>query len=500
MSKKTKKNKDDAKPVKPSAGLWSERRLHASSRSQEAGTAAFESKLLVSDESTTHFFQKRDLLRFTTRAQFITGIVDIDMLAPFFDNAMIEISGDPNTGKSTTLFYLAGQAQRHCRHCRTLIVDWIHPETGETFTKCWCGVNEPCRVLVVVSENSFPAAYAARWGLDIGDITDKKIEKGDQPVAELSPTLTVAWPEDGEEALDICVRATQNGLVDFIGIESLAALLPRAHRESFMKADMKVGAHAKLVRTGLVKLATEMSGLAQRSGSGPLVVWTNHLTMDVNQRNPKADPRVTRGGTGAKYMKSTAIKIRSAGRDTVTFTLDDALSKGKRAGLRSLTPRFLVEKSRFGTEGTQGQYTLFMASGKAKYKVGSKGQFVPIRAGTIDSPSRLVGYLTRMGIITYKKSRGFRFKDAIFGLRTESLPDLIAHFARADVYLRGLLLTARLTLPELSVDAIHQEAFYYPPWADQSAGRADGAADEERRRKKKAKREQAALREIFNDE
>lgn len=136
------------------------------------------------------------------------------------------------------------------------------------------------------AEHALDPAYAKRLGVDID-------------------ALIISQPDAGEDALEIADTLISSGAVDFIAIDSVAALVPRAELDGEME-DMQVGLQARLMSKALRKLTGSVSR-------------TNTCLVFINQLREKiggmgyGDNSVTTGGKALKYYASVRIKMARTG-------------------------------------------------------------------------------------------------------------------------------------------------------------------------------------------
>jgi recombination protein RecA len=166
---------------------------------------------------------------------------------------IIEIYGPESSGKTTLIYHLIAQVQARGERCA-----------------------------FIDTEHAMDPAYAQAIGVD----TD---------------TLLVSQPDFGEQALQIADRLIASGGIGFIGIDSVAALVPKAELEGEI-GDATVGLQARLMSQAMRKLA----GSTNRSGT--LCVFTNQLREKVGVKfgSPETQP----GGRALKFYASQRLDIR----------------------------------------------------------------------------------------------------------------------------------------------------------------------------------------------
>lgn len=138
---------------------------------------------------------------------------------------------------------------------------------------------------IIDAEHAFDRFYAEKLGVDIGN-------------------LLISQPDNGEQALEIADNLISSGAVDFIVIDSVAALTPKSEIEGEM-GDSKMGLQARLMSQALRKL----TGTVNKS---------NCCAMFINQLREKigvmfGNPETTTGGNALKFYASVRLDIRRIG-------------------------------------------------------------------------------------------------------------------------------------------------------------------------------------------
>ena len=123
---------------------------------------------------------------------------------------IIEIYGPESSGKTTFALHAIAEAQK--KGGRAAFID---------------------------AEHSLDPQYAAKLGVNIGD-------------------LLLSQPDNGEQALEICEALVRSGAISVIVIDSVAALVPQAEIEGEM-GDSHVGLQARLMSQALRKLSGVIS-------------------------------------------------------------------------------------------------------------------------------------------------------------------------------------------------------------------------------------------------
>lgn len=172
---------------------------------------------------------------------------------------IIELFGPESSGKTSLASYLAGQVQRH----------YFEDKKRKGL------------VAFIDAEHAFDPEYAETLGFD-------------------SRKALFSQPNSGEQALDITLELVESGEVDFIIVDSVAALTPRSELEGEM-GDMQMGAQARLLGKGVRKIT---AALDQSKCS---LLFINQLRSNIGGYG---NPEVTPGGKALKFFSSIRIEIR----------------------------------------------------------------------------------------------------------------------------------------------------------------------------------------------
>ena len=135
------------------------------------------------------------------------------------------------------------------------------------------------------AEHAFDKAYAEKLGID-------------------TENLLISQPDNGEQALEIAEHLIRSGAIDFIVIDSVAALVPKGELEGEM-GDSKMGLQARLMSQAMRKL----TGAIHKSGCA--CVFINQLRQKIGVMF--GNPETTTGGNALKFYSSVRIDIRRIG-------------------------------------------------------------------------------------------------------------------------------------------------------------------------------------------
>lgn len=132
------------------------------------------------------------------------------------------------------------------------------------------------------AENAIDLTYAANIGVDVNN-------------------LLLSQPDSGEQALAICEKLVNSGMVKLIVIDSVAALVPEVELMGEMN-DQTIGAQARLMSKGLRKMAKSINQ------NGVVVIFINQLREKVGVIY--GNPETTSGGRALKFYSTLRLDIR----------------------------------------------------------------------------------------------------------------------------------------------------------------------------------------------
>ena len=150
-------------------------------------------------------------------------------------------------------------------------------------------VQEQARLAALIdAEHAFDIRYAQAIGVNL-------------------PSLLVAQPDHGEQALDIVELLAKSGDLGLIVVDSVAALVPKAEIDGDM-GDAHLGLHARLMSQALRKL----TGIANRSQT--TIMFINQLRHKIGVTF--GSPETTTGGMALKFYSSVRLDVRRTGKVT----------------------------------------------------------------------------------------------------------------------------------------------------------------------------------------
>jgi len=116
--------------------------------------------------------------------------------------------------------------------------------------------------------------------------------------------LIVSQPDTGEQALEIADTLVRSGAIDFVVVDSVAALVPKAEIEGEM-GDSHMGLQARLMSQALRKLTASVA----KTGCG--LIFINQIRMKIGVMF--GNPETTTGGNALKFYSSVRLDIRRIG-------------------------------------------------------------------------------------------------------------------------------------------------------------------------------------------
>lgn len=258
---------------------------------KEIARMSFE-EVLAEDEYQvfTHDAAEMEAQRYP---RIFTGLVEVDLLFCPTVGSCIEINGDQSQGKSTLAYILAGTLMRTCRLCSTMAIEWMDDETGEIVETCRCGENQFMTGVIADIERSCDPIWMDIWGCRLGTGFQEKIQKTGGfkvlvPRGHKKPSLHIIRPKAGGLLYTFLQRVVETGAKDFVIIDSMNSVISD---EALGKAASvkSVADRARMNWDGLRRLASAQLETANRWGTHPTVIWTNHRIANIGGRRSKVE-------------------------------------------------------------------------------------------------------------------------------------------------------------------------------------------------------------------
>lgn len=187
-----------------------------------------------------------------------TGSIQLDValgIGGLPKGRIIEIYGPESSGKTTLTLHTIAEAQK-----KGLVCAFID------------------------AEHALDPAYAKKLGVN----TDE---------------LYISQPDTGEQGLEILDRLVSSGAVNFIVVDSVAALVPKAEIEGEM-GDSHVGLQARMMSQALRKITGNVKKM------DCTVIFINQIRMKIGVMF--GNPETTTGGNALKFYASVRLDIRKS--------------------------------------------------------------------------------------------------------------------------------------------------------------------------------------------
>lgn len=185
-----------------------------------------------------------------------TGSIQLDValgIGGIPKGRIIEIYGPESSGKTTLTLHAIAEAQK-----KGLVCAFID------------------------AEHALDPAYAKKLGVN----TDE---------------LYISQPDTGEQGLEILDRLVSSGAVNFIVLDSVAALVPKAEIEGEM-GDSHVGLQARMMSQALRKITGNVKKM------DCTVIFINQIRMKIGVMF--GNPETTTGGNALKFYASVRLDVR----------------------------------------------------------------------------------------------------------------------------------------------------------------------------------------------
>lgn len=193
--------------------------------------------------------------------------------------------------------------------------------------------------LICDAEHSFDPSYSRKLQVD-------------------NKRLQILNPDSGEQAVDVmCDYLTINDRPIYIGLDSIAALVPTAEIESQMDQQL-MGTQARLVNR-FMRVATSRLKRSMYDSSSP-----NATLVCLNQLREKigvmfGNPETTPGGKGKDYFFSTIVRVSSSPSDAIKEDVE--VNKIKRTIRVGQNVKFTIQKNKCGSsQFEQGEFEYYV--------------------------------------------------------------------------------------------------------------------------------------------
>lgn len=185
-----------------------------------------------------------------------TGSLVLDSLlgGGFAKGRIIEVFGPEASGKTSIALTALGNAQK----------------AGET-------------AAFIDLEHALDPYYAETLGVDMEN-------------------LLFSQPDYAEQALNLLIQLINSGTVDFIVLDSVAALIPKAEFEGSFE-DQTIGLVARILSKALRQIA------AAAAKNNVTVVFINQTRVAIGGYSPNGVPETTTGGKALQFTASQRVRV-----------------------------------------------------------------------------------------------------------------------------------------------------------------------------------------------
>jgi len=212
-------------------------------------------------------------------------------------------------------------------------------------------------------ERALDIPWAVQWGVSPKD-------------------LLIFEPEYGEQAVDMGAMALASGDCDFLVLDSLAAMVPKAAMLGSAE-DQFIGAQARLLSRMMQTWGMYQHSLGPSSRPQPTVVALSQVRVNIKATNPNAGYIMT-GGKAVEHKQDLVIRLSRPEKNAYVKLPNDMVV--------GQTVDFKVEKNRLAPPKRMGQYTL--------YFVDDPREDPQFRAGTTDVVAQVLTAATWWGLAT----------------------------------------------------------------------------------------------------
>jgi len=229
--------------------------------------------------------------------------------------------------------------------------------------------------------------------------------------------LVYSRPMTGEEAADILGMLAGSTMVDFIGVDSIAMLVPSEDFEG-SSTQANVGLQARVVSKSIKKLAVGSSKTARLadSGWGLTQIWTNQIRMKIGVMF--GDPSTRPGGLAPDFTAKTEVRFFTPEFDTIN---DKITEKDQITKVAEQTFKFKITRNNTAaTTKSEGTFTLCMRNTDVH------------RIGTVIEDHYFFTRAEYLGLIVKKAGAGYIFLGNTYKTQDDvkqairSDPDVIA--------------------------------------------------------------------------
>lgn len=212
---------------------------------------------------TNIMFSAADELGIMNIPRFSTGslMLDVDSGGGWPENKIIEIYGPESSGKSFILYNALREITKR-----------------DTFNKA----------LLIDDEGSFDVPWAKSIGINLKN-------------------LEICRSEYAEQSLDVMELGAQSGEFALVGLDSIAALIPKEELDASTEENQAMALTARLLGKACRKAYKALNS-AKKKGSPTTIMLINQIRSKVGI--VFGNPEVTPGGNAVKFASSIRASLR----------------------------------------------------------------------------------------------------------------------------------------------------------------------------------------------
>lgn len=215
-----------------------------------------------------------------------------------------------------------------------------------------------------------------------------------------SESLVMARPETAEECIDMTDALLKTGDVDFLVLDSVAAMTPSAEIEESVEK-WQQGLQARLVNKAVRKWVATLNAIGKEPDARvPTILLVNQIRNKIGIMF--GDPETTPGGMGVGFATSMEVKMWNGPAE---------INKETKSPVSQIM-RFKVEKSKVSPPKTSGEYSIVLAETENK------------SAGDVYEEDQVRKLATKYGII-FKEKGVYNVLGEDGGTTIESLNNLL---------------------------------------------------------------------------
>ncbi len=283
--------------------------------------------------------------------------------------------GGESSGKTSTMYRIAGIAQGLCANCfREVndleVVEDVDSETGEVeyyaTGTCDCyqknlftpkqyhdeKVDEFKKRLNEYKANSFEEFRVALFDFE-GDMDFEWAETLGMDVRR----LVYMRPDTAEEAIDVYEEVLRSGEVHLALLDSIALMSPSEEVEKSAH-DLQQGLQARIMGKFTRKLASVTNSAVNDYGRLPTQIWINQERQKIGGYG---GGKVQPAGKALLFFAAAIVYTYKQKGERVTNINDGFIAEHKQEMMKDVLINFKIEKNKTFTEGLTGMYRMTVA-------------------------------------------------------------------------------------------------------------------------------------------